>query len=196
MLLLLLLFLLSVAPAGFAMTALATGAAACDPSTYAPAFNRLARCLRCQSGLQEPAASNLTSSQRASKRTVCSECCAQAAPGWAGMPRLSPGPAAVPMSKTVMRHPCPPPCNSFVPAEVPPGRYMQQGLVRWCPQGAWRNGSEDFDSSTAQRVSEPQLSVCLRSLGLPDSLILWCASLPLTELPCASSLSGCFTPPV
>jgi hypothetical protein len=34
---------------------------------------RLAKCLRCQSGLEEPLNSGLTDGQRDSKRTVCSE---------------------------------------------------------------------------------------------------------------------------
>lgn len=63
-----------VAPAGFALTSHMAGATPCGPSEYAPALNRLARCLKCQSGLVEPPNSNLTDGQRASKRAVCSEC--------------------------------------------------------------------------------------------------------------------------
>jgi hypothetical protein len=37
-------------------------------------FNRLAKCLRCQSGLDEPPTSGLVDGQRDSKRAVCSEC--------------------------------------------------------------------------------------------------------------------------
>jgi hypothetical protein len=61
-----------VAPAGYAQTS-PTTAAACPVSTYAPQFNRLARCLRCQSGLEENAAQNLADGARASRRAVCSE---------------------------------------------------------------------------------------------------------------------------
>lgn len=62
-----------VAPRGYAMTS-PTTATPCGPSEYAPHFNRLARCLKCQSGLQEPPNANFTASQRESKRAVCSEC--------------------------------------------------------------------------------------------------------------------------
>lgn len=62
-----------VAPAGYAMTS-PTSATACTNSTYAPMYNRLARCLRCQSGLEESPADNLQASDRASKKTVCSKC--------------------------------------------------------------------------------------------------------------------------
>lgn len=61
-----------VAPAGFALASPAA-AVACGRSEYAPQFNRLAKCLRCQSGLVEPAGSNLADGQRASKKAVCSE---------------------------------------------------------------------------------------------------------------------------
>jgi hypothetical protein len=69
-----------VAPAGFALTSPSAGAVPCSTSEYAPALNRLARCLRCQSGLAEPANSNLTDGQRASKRAVCSKCLLSWAP--------------------------------------------------------------------------------------------------------------------
>jgi hypothetical protein len=42
-------------------------------SEYAPQFNRLSKCLRCQSGLEENPALNLTVNDRATKKTVCSE---------------------------------------------------------------------------------------------------------------------------
>lgn len=61
-----------VASKGYAMTS-ATAATPCSQSEYAPQFNRLGKCLRCQSGLQEDPAANLTDGQRDSKRTVCSE---------------------------------------------------------------------------------------------------------------------------
>lgn len=50
-----------------------TSATPCGPSEYAPQFNRLGKCLRCQSGLQEPPNSIYTASQRDAKRAVCSE---------------------------------------------------------------------------------------------------------------------------
>lgn len=40
---------------------------------------------------------------------------------------------------------------SFAPAEVPPGRYMSQGLVRICPQGFFRANYEAFDAAVAQK---------------------------------------------
>lgn len=61
-----------VSPAGYAQTSPNT-ATPCMRSEYAPAYNRLARCLRCQSGLEEARNSTLTDGQRVSKRTVCSE---------------------------------------------------------------------------------------------------------------------------
>ena len=61
-----------LAPAGYARTS-PTSATACARSEYAPQFNRLAKCLRCQSGLEEPTTSGLTDGQRSSKRAVCSE---------------------------------------------------------------------------------------------------------------------------
>ena len=68
-----------VAPAGYAMTA-PTVATPCARSEYAPAFNRLNKCLRCQGGLEEAATSALTPEQRLSKKAVCRECRA----GWKG----------------------------------------------------------------------------------------------------------------
>lgn len=62
----------AVAPAGYARTE-PNQATACSHSTYAPSFNRLARCLRCQSGLQEAPTSGLADGQRDSKRVVCSK---------------------------------------------------------------------------------------------------------------------------
>jgi hypothetical protein len=50
-----------------------TSATPCNPSEYAPKFNRLAKCLRCQSGLEENIAAGLGDGDRISKRTVCSE---------------------------------------------------------------------------------------------------------------------------
>lgn len=61
-----------VSSAGYAMTS-PTGATPCARSTYAPQFNRLTRCMKCQGGLEEPLASNLTDGMRSSKRVVCSE---------------------------------------------------------------------------------------------------------------------------
>jgi len=61
-----------VAPVGFALAA-PTAAIACDRSEYAPQFNRLKKCIKCQGGLEEPSTSNLTDGQRSSKRAVCSE---------------------------------------------------------------------------------------------------------------------------
>jgi hypothetical protein len=62
-----------VSPAGYAQTS-PGNATTCKRSEYAPAYNRLAKCLRCQSGLEEPLTSNLTDGARSSKRAVCSEC--------------------------------------------------------------------------------------------------------------------------
>lgn len=61
-----------VAPKGYAMTS-PTVATPCGVSEYAPQYNRLGKCLRCQSGLQEDPSLNLTAGQRESKRVVCSE---------------------------------------------------------------------------------------------------------------------------
>jgi hypothetical protein len=61
-----------LAPAGYALSGPGE-ATACGVSTYAPALNRLGRCLRCQSGLAENPASNLQDGDRDSKRRVCSE---------------------------------------------------------------------------------------------------------------------------
>lgn len=36
------------------------------------------------------------------------------------------------------------------PAEVPPGKYMSQGLVRQCPQGFYRANYEFYDAAVAQ----------------------------------------------
>jgi hypothetical protein len=65
-----------LAPAGYARTS-PTTATACATSEYAPRFNRLSKCLRCQSGLAENPAAQLTVSDRATKKNVCSEwsCC-------------------------------------------------------------------------------------------------------------------------
>jgi len=59
-----------LAPAGYARTS-PTTATACAKSEYAPQYNRLSKCLRCQSGLEEPSSSGLTDGQRSSKRAVC-----------------------------------------------------------------------------------------------------------------------------
>jgi hypothetical protein len=61
-----------LAPAGAAMTSPGV-ATNCSMSQYAPMFNRLTKCLRCQGGLEENPALNLTGAQRATKRAVCSE---------------------------------------------------------------------------------------------------------------------------
>jgi hypothetical protein len=61
-----------LAPAGFARTS-PTTATQCAQSEYAPQFNRLSTCLRCQSGLAEDPALNLAVSARATKKAVCSE---------------------------------------------------------------------------------------------------------------------------
>lgn len=61
-----------LSPAGYAQTSPMV-ATPCLRSEYSPAFNRLARCLRCQNGLEEPRNSTLTDGQRSSKRAVCSE---------------------------------------------------------------------------------------------------------------------------
>jgi hypothetical protein len=61
-----------VAPAGFAMTS-PTTATACGQSEYAPRYNRLKTCLKCQGGLEEEVPSTFTDGQRSSKRAVCSE---------------------------------------------------------------------------------------------------------------------------
>jgi len=34
--------------------------------------------------------------------------------------------------------------------EVPPGRYISQGLVRWCPQGFYRENYTNFDAAVSQ----------------------------------------------
>jgi hypothetical protein len=62
-----------VSNAGYAQTSPGV-ATACNRTEYAPAYNRLAKCLRCQSGLEEPPNFNLTDGARSSKRAVCSEC--------------------------------------------------------------------------------------------------------------------------
>jgi hypothetical protein len=62
----------TVAPAGYSLASAAAGAP-CARSEYAPQFNRLARCLRCQSGLEEPPDSGLAFSQRSNRQIVCSE---------------------------------------------------------------------------------------------------------------------------
>jgi hypothetical protein len=64
-----------LAPAGYARTT-PSSATACGRSEYAPAFNRLSKCLRCQSGLEEPLTSNLnaTAGDRKNKRAVCRKC--------------------------------------------------------------------------------------------------------------------------
>jgi hypothetical protein len=59
-----------VAPGGFSMNG-TNAAAPCLASTYAPPLNRLAKCLRCQSGLAEDPADALADSQRTNRRTVC-----------------------------------------------------------------------------------------------------------------------------
>jgi hypothetical protein len=61
-----------LAPGGFARTSPAA-ATPCARSEYAPALNRLSKCLRCQSGLEEPINSGLANSDRDTKRKVCSE---------------------------------------------------------------------------------------------------------------------------
>jgi hypothetical protein len=61
-----------LAPAGYARTS-PTAATPCGTSEYAPLYNRLSKCLKCQSGLLENADLGLTASQRDSKRAVCSE---------------------------------------------------------------------------------------------------------------------------
>jgi hypothetical protein len=61
-----------LAPAGYARTS-PTAGSPCGVSEYAPQFNRLSKCLRCQSGLEENPASALTTSARATKKAVCSE---------------------------------------------------------------------------------------------------------------------------
>jgi len=61
-----------LAPAGHARSS-PTTATACARSEYAPQFNRLSKCLRCQSGLEENPALALTASARSTKKNVCSE---------------------------------------------------------------------------------------------------------------------------
>jgi hypothetical protein len=61
-----------LAPAGYARDT-PTTAKACSVSEYAPLYNRLSKCLKCQSGLEENPADNLTDGARATKRAVCSE---------------------------------------------------------------------------------------------------------------------------
>jgi hypothetical protein len=61
-----------LAPAGYARDT-PTTAKACSMSEYAPLYNRLSKCLKCQSGLEENPADNLTDGARATKRAVCSE---------------------------------------------------------------------------------------------------------------------------
>ncbi len=65
-----------LAPAGYARTS-PTSATACSTSEYAPMYNRLSKCLRCQSGLEENPDLKLAVSDRATKKAVCSEfnCC-------------------------------------------------------------------------------------------------------------------------
>jgi hypothetical protein len=62
-----------VAPQGYSRTT-PTSATACAKSEYAPMYNRLTKCLKCQSGLEEPDVSALTDGQRSSKKAVCCEC--------------------------------------------------------------------------------------------------------------------------
>jgi hypothetical protein len=61
-----------LAPAGYARTSPPTPTP-CNPNQYAPHLNRLSKRLRCQSGLEENSDLNLSVSQRATKRAVCSE---------------------------------------------------------------------------------------------------------------------------
>jgi hypothetical protein len=72
LLLLLLQLLPAVAKKGYAQTS-PTVATPCGNSSYAPQYNRLSKCLRCQSGLEESPQSMLLDGERDSKRTVCSE---------------------------------------------------------------------------------------------------------------------------
>jgi hypothetical protein len=44
-----------------------------------------------------------------------------------------------------MPPPTHPPCAT--PVELPPGRYVSQGLVRVCPQGFWRENYVEFDNA-------------------------------------------------
>lgn len=61
-----------VAPAGHARSS-PNEATPCSRSEYAPMFNRLGKCITCQSGLEEPLRSGYNASQRDGKRAVCSE---------------------------------------------------------------------------------------------------------------------------
>jgi hypothetical protein len=63
-----------VSPVGYAQTSPGV-ASPCGRSEYAPPLNRLAKCIRCQSGLEEPLDSglNATAGDRRSKKAVCSE---------------------------------------------------------------------------------------------------------------------------
>jgi uncharacterized membrane protein len=175
----------AVAPAGYARTE-PNQATACSPSTYAPSLNRLARCLRCQSGLQEAPNSGLIDGQRDSKRAVCSECLEDLQVLQSSVlgtyntmcmlvmllaRRLAGDQPVLVYSSchlaSVARHPqmqlrqlqaavqpqfaciAAVPCCCRPAAEVPPGRFMSQGLVRICPQGFWREHFLDFDHPNA-----------------------------------------------
>lgn len=64
-----------LAQAGYARTS-ANTATICGQSEYAPALNRLSRCLRCQSGLQEDTLNGglgTVNKPRDTKRNVCSK---------------------------------------------------------------------------------------------------------------------------
>lgn len=54
----------------------------------------------------------------------------------------------------------PPPRPPQKTAEVPPGRFMSQGLVRWCPQGFFREGFVNMDAanSTSCRPCNPGIT--------------------------------------
>lgn len=54
----------------------------------------------------------------------------------------------------------------FCPAEVPPGRYMSQGLVRWCPQGFYRENYTNFDAAVSQicLACKPGITTQVRQL--------------------------------
>lgn len=67
-------------------------------------------------------------------------------------------------------HPLPPlPPPPPPPAEVPPGRYMSQGLVRICPQGFYRAEYKQFDDPTAQVcvACNPGITTANAGAGFP-----------------------------
>jgi len=49
--------------------------------------------------------------------------------------------------------------------EVPPGRYVSQGLVRWCPQGFYRENYTNFDAAVSQICLPCQPGITTQGAG-------------------------------